>query len=139
VNLLKKGEANDSLLITLGFTLCNVLRGGANRDELMRHGLLALVLRLLTPATSKDVVVEMTWVLAYISAGEDKYKAQVVSMGGVDLMVQLFEKTFSSNDTQSDALLLVPLLRTIGNLSRCGTIMLFPVFVFLLFKNRFFV
>lgn len=74
VNLLKRGEQNEELLITLGFSLCNILRGGKSRDELMKHGLLALVLRLLTPASAKDVVVEMTWVLAYISAGEDKYK-----------------------------------------------------------------
>ncbi len=108
--LLRLPNPPPSMLQTLGFTLCNVLRGRQFVQDFVSKGLIALVLRLLTPNQPIDVVVEMCWVLTYITAGSEDHKASVLSLGGTELMVQLLEKA------SGNAQLLIPLLRIIGNL-----------------------
>lgn len=82
IALLRLGsKAPPSLLATLGFTLSNLLRGRQYLQDFVSRGLLALVLRLLTPNQPPEVVVEMAWVLAYVCGGADEHKVKSFFFG----------------------------------------------------------
>lgn len=119
---LLKLDGPSELLVTLGFTLCNLLRGNEKTlKSMMSKGLLALVLRLLTPVQPMEVVIEMSWVLTYITAFADEFKAGVLAMGGSDLVAQLLAHG------NNKPLLLVPLLRTVGNLANGPEVIVFKL------------
>ena len=67
---LMKKKGPSELFSTLGFVFCNLLRGGDSSapvlQQLIQSGLIPMVLRLLTPEQSKDVLIEMTWWLCFI-------------------------------------------------------------------------
>jgi importin subunit alpha-1 len=94
IALLRLNNAPSSLLVTLGFVITNLIRGRQFLADFLGRGLLALVLRLLTPNQPVDVVTEMAWVLAYVSGGSDENKLAVVNLGGAELLVQLLDKVW---------------------------------------------
>ncbi len=108
IALLRVNNAPASLLVTLGFTITNLLRGRQFVPDFANRGLLALVVRLLTPNQSPEVVAEMMWVLAYLSGGGDEMKTAVVNIGAIELIVQLMERA-------ENPVLLLPMLRVLGN------------------------
>ena len=61
VAVLRINSPPASLLQTMGFTLCNLLRGRTFVGDFVAKGLTALVLRLLTPNQPLEVIVEMCW------------------------------------------------------------------------------
>lgn len=111
VELLKR-DGPPALLVTLGFSICNLIRAGGALAEFVNRGIIALVLRLLTPVQHVEVVAEMAWLLTYIAAGDDAYKAAIVSMGGLELCVQLC----ASPVTSANPAVMIPLMRALGNL-----------------------
>lgn len=111
LELYKRPKLSPTVVATLSFSTCNLLRGGTFVEEFVSKGLISLVLRLMTPAYPVEVVTDMAWVLSFITAASNEIKGKVVATGAVELIVQLLDRA------GANSLLIVPLLRVVGNLA----------------------
>ena len=108
--LLRRPKPSPDLLATLGFAVCNMLRGGQLAEPFLRGGLLGLILPILShPEETNATRAELLWVLSFLTSGPNEAKAAVVAAGTVEVTSPLLEGKDKS------AIELVPLLRTLGN------------------------
>lgn len=102
-----------SAVQSAAFALSNLARGQNNASaEIMNAGVAPLLVNHLVPGKSSiDLVVEVTWVLTYLTSKPDNL-AQFVSLGITDYLVKTLFNVIQENPGNNQVI--TPILRCLG-------------------------
>ena len=95
------------------FALSNLCRGGKTfADELLQAGITPLLINLLTPGNSSlDVVLEVAWVISYMTSKSDCVM-EFVSRGILNVLVDVLYVL--AQETPHNSPIVTPMLRSVG-------------------------
>ncbi|KAK9702116.1 hypothetical protein K7432_011405 [Basidiobolus ranarum] len=119
---------NPSLVQTVCFALSSLARNHTRFEEFFGAGISKLLLQLLDRDNVPEEISEVTWVLTYLTCGNELYSSALLKDGLAPLLVKHMPIMADKGS------LAIPLIRTVGNIASCtdwhaDTLMQQPAFL----------
>jgi hypothetical protein len=114
-----KGRGGDPLGVTAAWAISNLVRGSYLEalNTLMSFPEIEQTLVQAFSSENPALVIEVSWILTYLSAGPSELLMRVVQHNLVQMLVLKLETGVSQTSTLEDAMtLLVPIMRALGNI-----------------------
>ena len=121
--ILLKGVNGESLAATAAWAISNLVRGAFLEalEVLMSFPQVEETLWKAFASADPLLVIEVSWILVYLSAGPSEHLARITKHNVVHLLVMKLEAaTMETTSLDSAVTLLVPLMRTLGNICSEG-------------------